>query len=215
MKPIWNKFRETIVVVTYVIILALLFYFIVKPLINSVNFKTGEIQEKTLSQEGRAKKLSELPRLREQFNKIQGEKDNIRVLISLDRAVVLIEELEKIAEETGNNITINAEEKVDDKKVKNAGDESVLIKNLPSNNYLKVNILLAGNYGDVVNFIRKIENIQYWSDIISVNISNKKLNLINRTSNSSPFSRSSNDVDDFFRVGNVSTILEVVFYLDK
>ncbi len=221
MKILWNKYKELIAIITYVIILAALFYFVIKPFAESVNSKIEKVQEKTVNQERQMKKLNELAELKEQFEMIQREKENIQVLISPNNLVALIEEIEKVAEETNNKIIISAEEKKKTKKSKDSKNDEKkedLIANLPSDKYLKMNILLSGSYNSIIDFIRKVENIKYWSDIVSINISNKELGFANRRSGSSPFISSRGESDDeekFFEPGDISSILGIVFYLKE
>ncbi|GBE16494.1 hypothetical protein BMS3Abin15_00315 [bacterium BMS3Abin15] len=215
MKTIWNKYKELIIIIVYVLILAAVFNFVIKPFTKSVNSKIEKVQEKTVDQERRMKKLNELAKLKEQFEMIQREKENIQILVSPNNLVALIEGIEKVAEETNNKVIISAEEKKKSENSKKEKEES-LIANLPSENYLKMNILLSGSYNSIVDFIRKVENMRYWSDIISINISNKELSLTSRRSGSSPFispGGASDEEEKFFETGDISSILEIVFYL--
>ena len=125
----------------------------------------------------------------------------------------LVEEFEKLAKDTGNEIKIEINEgkKEKDKKAKK-DDESI---KLPSENYLQMNILIYGKYGDIFTFIKKLENINFWNDIISLNITKREISQFSRPDNVSVFENPSGINPSNEQVNkNMTAVMETVFYLE-
>lgn len=115
-----------------------------------------------------------------------------------DAKVQLFSNLEKIAEETGNGKAALAVAKIDPKKAKKeekgdgAANESVL----------GIKISFVGTYNDLIAFIKKIENMQYFSQITSFSITK-----VNDTT------AGENDTD--VKRDLIKTEVNINFYLDK
>lgn len=149
--------------------LACLFYlFALRNLYSDINEKQEKIQEKIAEREITEEKIRSLPEIREKISSIKEEENKIKNLISKDQAVELIKELENLAENTGNEINFSIIEQ-DKNKKKDDKKKDPEIK-IPSENYLEIKISLEGNESSVFNFIKKMENIHYWNDIISIQI---------------------------------------------
>lgn len=172
MKNILKKQREVIAIFIFVVFIVGLFYFAILPLIKRIDEKNNQIQEETIKQQSASKQISDLPKMEQQYNLLQNGSGDI--LLDKERAVTLIEKLEKLAESTDNKITIKvSQESVSVQKVSAKGkakvDES-LMGDLPGADYLKMNIALNGGYNSIMNFVRMLEKFEYYGDVVSIQI---------------------------------------------
>lgn len=142
-------------------------------IISEINDKSNLIEEKTLDSENREKRIQELPRLKDQYSSIAEKESDLKVLVKKEEELKLIEMIEKIAEETGNKIVIEIKgdslASGENKKKDPAKDKKEEVTISPANdNYLSVEVALTGKYNGLFGFIHKIENMRYWSDILSI-----------------------------------------------
>lgn len=225
IKNIWRKYKEYILVLIYLAILFALFYFVIGPLIRGIDYNANLIQEKITIQENFKRKLGMISKNEEQIRKIEKDESKMEVFISRDDEIALIEKIEKISEETDNKITIEA---VDDKNIANAKakvkakeeNKDDLKVNIDNNDYVKFRITVLGKYNNFVNFVKKIENMEYWSDIVSLKVSYREPDK-NPISQENP--DDSNKLFDTIREEtNIAldertarSTLDVIFYLDK
>lgn len=168
MKEILNKNKISISILTFTILVALFHLFVVENLYFDTNEKKERIQERIADKEIIEEKIKSLPEIRGKISSIKEEEGKIQRLISKSQIVDLIKDLEGLAEKTGNKISFSViEEDKNKKKDEKKKDHEI---KLPSENYLKIKISLEGNETNIFNFIKKIENIHYWNDIISIQI---------------------------------------------
>lgn len=174
MKNFFNRYKITTAVILYILALVALFYWLMQPLFFQIQSKNDKIQEVITRQESKTKRLQDLAKLRSQYEMTVDKEKNLILLFDKNQAVELIKELEEIAAVTGNKIIIEIKEEaesVQSKKGKRENDEKKDIKeNLPSDNFLTFNISLSGNYAQAISFIKKLENMEYYNDILAVNI---------------------------------------------
>lgn len=172
MENFIKKQREIIAVVAYIFFIAVLIYGIVLPVYGKIGEMKDRIQEEQIIQESKRKSLSELPVISSQFEKIENS-TFLNSLLDRENAVGLIESLEKLASESGNEIAITAQEQTNTKntsaKSKKAQEKENIIS-LPNENYLQLKITLQGDFNTIVKFIKKLENFPYYNDIISMQI---------------------------------------------
>ena len=231
MKKFFQKQRELLAVIIYIGFVVAIIYFIVMPLLSRINGVSDQIQEEKINQEIKKQSLSDLPKMQEQYENLQNNEKMVDVLFDRNRAVELIEKMEKLAQESGNEITISVQEKelVQDapsktKKKTNAGEETSpvsIVEKLPSPEYMQMKLELKGEYNTAVNFIRKLENFEYYCDIIGIKMQEiEKGN--NRNSNTGSFgSINVSPVDNPENLSenvisnNIITTIDVVFYTKK
>ena len=184
MNNFFKKQREVLAILVYVVFIFALVYFVVFPLLAKIGNVKDQIQEEAMNQEISRQQLSELPKIQDQYAVLEKNAASADVLLDKGNAVVLIENLEKLADDSGDKITIT----VDDQntattpvvsQVKNA-DSNTLVKNLPSANYLQFKIVLNGNFFAISKFVNSLESFNYYSDIIGIEI--KKDDAINQSS---------------------------------
>lgn len=222
------KYKEKIIPIVYALIIFGVLYFSLRPLLAGINDKADRIQEEALDEEARQKKMNGLTQLKADFQKVQEKKEALGVLLPESETVSLIKEIEKIAEETGNEIKIEIEEKTKEKEVtkkakKEAADsekkEKDIIDTFPAKNQLKMKISLFGTYNSVAYLVDRIENMRYWSGITAIQIFNHDLRGLDNSSTArSPFVSMgvSDKKSEVVRVKEkMSAIIDVVFFMEE
>lgn len=214
----------------YAVLIGSIVYFFVLPLKAEITNRRDGLQEEISNKEGKQKKILEIPKIKEQFLTVQNESKDMDVLLKRDDAVVLMEKLEKLAEETGNEIKIGvldndpngkiaaaAKSKAKTDKNKAKEPAKTIIDQLPTDtDLLEIKISLVGKFNDILKFINRLENMEYYSDIIGIEI--KKNEVKNKNAESplavpNPFAPRKTDkvVDPTKLIGELDT----VFYLKK
>lgn len=174
MKNFFQKQREIIALLVWVGIITALVYFVILPLIGRINGINDQIQEESMKQESARKHLGELPKIQQQYAAIQKDEGLADVLLDKNNAVMLFERLEKLAEDSGNKITIAAKDATGQNATppvrgKAAVDNS-LVDSLPSSDYLQLKITLTGDYNSINKFIDALEWFEYYCDIIGIQV---------------------------------------------
>jgi hypothetical protein len=221
MKNFFQKQRELLAVVAYVGVIAGLIFLVIFPLLSKINKVNDQIQEESMKQDIAKQQLGELPKLGQQYKKLQENEGSINVLLDSNKAVTLIERLENIAQDSGDKIEISIQNSQIQKNIANmsgkAAADNALVLGLPSADYLQMQISLTGNYNSIVKFIGQLENAEYYSDIISIKI--KQLASISSSGTANPFNSGStsdpNKVVAKYNPGDIAAILDVVFYTKK
>jgi hypothetical protein len=195
------------------------------PIMDKISIISDQIQEEKLNQDIAKKKVEELPKIQKQYDTVSTSSDISEVLLDNSRAVVLIKRLEEIADKTGNIITINiqdaapAETKKTGSKSK-VTEEVSISDSLPSQNFLKLKIILSGKYVSVVNFIDAVEKFEYYCDIIGIQISknteNGNIRGASGSGISNPFAEIMKDPKNLgILEDKVDASLDAAFYLKK
>jgi hypothetical protein len=181
MTNFWKKYKISSVIVLYLLAISMLLYFVVKPLFAKISISTDKMQEIMINQKNKENRLGEIPKLKDQFAFVQKKEEELSDLLSGDKAVGLIEEIEKIAGDSDNKITIEMKEdktknaaSVKSESAKKEAKEDSIISDLPSENYLEMKINLNGTYNNLVKFIKKVESMESFSDIILISIAPNK-----------------------------------------
>jgi hypothetical protein len=171
MKNFFAKNKIAVTLSIYPLMLAALIIFVIMPYYNRVLESTNKIQETIVGEENKKKRLGELSKLSEQYDKVVKDEEKLLILIGEEKAVEVIERIERVAQETGNEViieVISADEKAKATKGKSSDGEEKeqsIYDDLPSDSYLKFKAKLKGDYNDLLNFIEKIENLEYYADI--------------------------------------------------
>lgn len=177
MNKIWEKYKELFIVTAYVLAVFVMIKVIAQPLLDKIEEKRIYAEEKKTDQEVIRKKIEELPAMKEKMETVNSEADRLNVFFRQDNALSLIEKLESLAAETGNDIKItivsedNSENKNKSQKSANKDKEGVL-GDLESFNFLSVSLGLEGDFNSILKFMEKMENMEYFSDIVSLDIEN-------------------------------------------
>ena len=171
-----KKQREIFAVLIYVLGIFALVYFGMRPIYQSIESKKNANQEEISIQDLKTKKLTELPKMQQQFEFVSEKKSAIDVLLAQDDAVLLIEKLEKLAESTGNKISITIPE-LQKKKTTTKKEEKTILDTLPNDNFLLMDLMVSGNYQTVVSFMEKLESMEYLNDVVGVQLDLHKQEL--------------------------------------
>jgi len=237
MNIFWKKYKEYAILIIVPVILGVISAFIISYLAGEISAKNDSIEREIIDHEEREKRLKEISSLEKQFEMIEKEKSKLEVFVSRDQIITLIKKLEETAEETGNEAAIEEVEIQDEnskKELKNksaaggAGKDKKEFS-FPSDNYIKVKVSLRGSYNDAVNFIRKIENMNYCSDIIFFQLLVEKNELAGQLSGSyskksgflvgknPSIKNSKGEIATRESTGEalIKSVLEIVFYLNE
>ena len=224
MKKFFQKKREIIIILVYIGIVVVLLYFVILPLIGRINSKKDQIQEEYVKQEIKQQQISELPKMEEQYNILQNNGKSVDVLLDKNDAVVLIEKLEKLAQDSGNKISISIQNTENQKnvpvvKIKPSAEDE-LVNNLPSTDYLRMKIIITGNYNAIVNFVHSLESFEYYCDIVAIQIKqkeegNKPAEIGTLNPFNSKLSTDSGRISTSDNKNEEEASLDVVFYTKK
>lgn len=225
MKNFFKKQREPLALIVYALLVFAIVWGVVFPLLGKIDFVKNKIQEENLRQQGSRERLSELPKIRNQFSELEKNESSLDVLLDKNNAVVLIEKLEKIADDSGDKITISVQDQTTLKTppvtAQNSKDNA-LVNALPSKNYLQLRIALTGDFNSINKFVKSLESFEYYCDIIGMQIKTSDTT----SSNLPTVADNSGMLDPFAGSGktnavkstssstgnNLSAILDVVFY---
>ena len=92
------------------------------------------------------------------------------VILGAQDEVDFIKKLEAIAQETGNTISLQVNDLAAGSSAKNKkkDEDKSIREKLKYPNFISMSISLTGNYANLVNFIKKLENTPYYVNIISL-----------------------------------------------
>ncbi|OGI17310.1 MAG: hypothetical protein A2Z52_02905 [Candidatus Moranbacteria bacterium RBG_19FT_COMBO_42_6] len=177
MKDFWKKYKMWISIVLYLLLMAALFLFIGKPLLSEIQEKSDEIQKIKIDNQLSQERIAKLPEMRELHETFDQEKNNLTVALDQDNSVDFIKKLELLAQETGNKISL----KIDDnsavlksdktsKTKKEKGGSGDIASSLPSDKYLSMEITLEGKYENFLTFLYKLENLDYYVNVLSLSL---------------------------------------------
>jgi len=184
MKNIWKNHKLIVILVAYVVVAAVAVRFLVIPLVKEIQNKSDDIQEKIIDSQINQSRLSKIPQMEDDYGVFQEKKESLDVILDANDEVDFIKDLEAMAQETGNTITLQ----VDNSNSGNQKPPAAAAKKkdlgvrdkLSYSNYISMQISLEGNYAGLVNFIHKLENDSYYVNIISMD-----LNKVTQTEQSS------------------------------
>ncbi len=214
MKNFFKKYKIYLGIAGYLLFVAAMTFLAIMPLISEINSRNNGIQEKITDQENRKERLEKIPAIKEQSEKIKGEEEKVNIILTKDNIVDLIKKIEKVSEETNNKVKIEVIEDFAKKaaaKAKKDDNQKSLADKLGNQEFVAMDINLAGNYQSFIDFVRKIENMEYYSDIISIKMTKEKDKSGDRPAN--PFDGIGEE--DVASGNNIYSTLEVIFYLKK
>ncbi len=176
MKDIWAKNKVSITIVGYGIVFLTIIYFFWIPLLNKIINNSDEIQKKNIEQQIKKDRLSEFPQMEKIWGMYLSSRKELDVILDNKGEVKFIEKLESMAQITNNKITLkignsyNAQHprKVIQTSLKKGAIKKGILDVVPYKSYLMVEINLQGNYQELVNFIDRLENNNYYINIVSL-----------------------------------------------
>lgn len=179
LKDVWKKYNIWISISGFLALLIVVWMFVVAPIRRSIESNADETQKKTIDLEmygGRISKIADMENIQSVFAENES---NLRVFLDKNNEVDFIKKLELISEETGNKISLQIVDDSVAKKSAAAGKKEKegedIKKTLPKIPYLSIIISLEGDYEQMVNFLHKIENMNYHVDVISVSMEKSEI----------------------------------------
>jgi len=163
MKIASKKKKIVIISSISIIILTLFVLFIIKPVILKLENSSGTILGKKAELESLTQKETVLPRQEKELENLKDKLPKIlRAIPAQDEVINFIIDLEQIAHK--NNITqsINIKEETARSEKKEEGLKESVFK-----------LTLAGSFPDIINYIINLENLEYYADINSLNITHQ------------------------------------------
>lgn len=193
-----RKNKITLAACTYLILVALFFYFIIRPLQQKITGKASEIQQEKIDQDITKKKIATVSVMEKDYEKYKENEENLNVMIAQSQDVEFIKELERLAEETGNKI----EFKIQEKKGSDAKDGPGI---------LSMQIALEGSYQSLLDFVHKLENGKNYVNILSFR--SEKISLVDDVA-----SVPADDMAGGKKAGTknvLNSILDIAVYIKK
>lgn len=199
MKKIITENKSWILIGGYVIFIVVFIYCYLSPGIAKIEDQAKKIQEKILDKKILENRLSQLSDMEAKSQNFNQNKENLGKIVTDSEEVEFIKYIENLAQETGNEVNIVVpENQYNDEKAKkaskvfqeNGGD---IIADLSSKKFIILEVSLAGDFQQAFNFIEKIENSSYYSNVISFNMEKVESSQENRSNSifSPTFSKSS------------------------
>lgn len=226
MKNFFHKYRLYVSIAAYLLAVALVSIFGIQALLNIINDNANAYQKKLVDEESRKKRLGDIPRLRGQYEMVEQEGEKLDLLLEKDSTIDLIKRIEEIGGQTENSVKIQIDEKAsyfgteEEKKARkkdNKNKDDFLLDRFAEFKYLYFKLEIKGKYDNIAGFIKKIENIEYHSDILSISL--KKVEIPEKANSpSNPFGGvplpgsdvpAEKPIDHDLLDGN----LDVIFYL--
>src|SRR3990172_790987 len=161
MKDIWKKYKLWISLLAYAAAAVLLLFFLANPLIQKIKQKSEEIQKRTVDSEINLARISKLPEMRTVHEAFVQEEPNLNIIVDSSQEVDFIKKLENYTDQ-------DVSKKPAAGKDKNETDE--IRASLPYGKYLVVQVILEGSYDNFLNFIYKLENFNYFVNVLSVSL---------------------------------------------
>ncbi len=187
MNDFWKKYKIKIIIITYIVTIFSLIRFVAVPFVGKIKEKSDSIQEKIINNRISETRIGEIPAMKETLEKYQSDSEALEVILNSEKEVDFIKQMESIADATGNKIILSVGSNNTNEGGKNgpSNKEKSIKDELKYKNYLPMDIGLRGNYFSLVNFINKIENTDYYVNVISIR-SKKTLEKVSSPSSSMP-----------------------------
>ena len=136
------------------------------PLVRNIKMLSYQIQSESIDRGIESTQMDKLPDLKKEWSDYEGRESLLNVVLGQQDQVGFIENIESIAQTSGNKIDLKIEDGVD-KPTFDTRNAAVL-KTLTYPNYLPIQISLEGNYAGLVKFIHLLENSQFYVNILSI-----------------------------------------------
>lgn len=172
MKELRKNKKLWIIFSAEILLIFLGVWFIFLPLIKNIIDKADKIQKIKIDQNFLADRVSKIEKAHQEHDKLTEGVDKLDVILKSEEEVDFFKELEKIAESTSNAINIKIiEEDKNNSKSSIAVDKEAkeILDTLSYKNYFLLQINLKGEYAGLVNFLHKLENLNHYLLVVSVN----------------------------------------------
>ena len=192
MKNFYKKYKVQVILAGYILFLGVFIYGGIFTMIKNIQGKADEIQKKIIDNEIDKKNLAKIPQLMSDYEIFSAGRSNLNVILKKELEIEFIQSLENLARETGNEISLklieeeNSSVKDSQAKTKAKEKDKLDIKsNLPYEKYITIQLELKGKYPQLMGFLEKIENMEYYVNVVAFDL--KKEEKLGETKTSNPF----------------------------
>lgn len=180
MRQVWKKYKLGIIVAGYIAAVWIAVVYLIIPLRHKASQRVEEIQKAIIDNEINRDKADGIPEMEEQYRYFQEKKLQLDGFLDSNEEADFIRKLETLSEETNNKISLKIEETPlkPEKKTREviSGDKKDgetkedIISTLPYPDYIIIKISLEGTYEGLFRFIQKLENFEYYINVISLKL---------------------------------------------
>ena len=192
MKNFYKKYKVQVILAGYILFLGVFIYGGIFTMIKNIQGRADEIQKKIIDNEIDKKNLAKIPQLMSDYEIFSAGRSNLNVILKKELEIEFIQSLENLARETGNEISLklieeeNSSVKDSQAKTKAKEKDKLDIKsNLPYEKYITIQLELKGKYPQLMGFLEKIENMEYYVNVVAFDL--KKEEKLGETKTSNPF----------------------------
>jgi|GEM_PF-6391920 len=156
---------------------------LVVPVTKKVFSLKDELERNKLERQGVEKEIAERGKMTEAITAIKKQGEVLdKAIIKEETAVTFIEEIEKLAQEAGNKISIiptsppkkkSSKSKDEDEKQDNSKSKSSQSSGTSKNEEVYFNLKLEGSYSQFLRFLCQLENLGYVFNVESVSLLSK------------------------------------------
>lgn len=182
MKKFTIKYKLSLLIFIYLALIASGVYFLVRPLIQKIRTQAYNIQTKSIDREIEKAEIRKLPEIEKEWNDYDSQRESLDVILGKSDQVSFIENVESIADKTGNKINLKIEDSKKD--VGFIARSKDILKGISYPDYFPIEINLEGDYGGLVNFMHLLENSHFYVNVIAISSSRNM-------GNNNPFSNNS------------------------
>lgn len=169
-----RKYYYQLITVTIFFVLVFVMAFRSVSIVDMIRTKTEELRQMKLDHVLSNESLSDIYIFKKNVSYIDEDVEWLSVLLpdNDDEKVRLFSTLEQLAKDAGNDsISLSVKKIVKEDDTKEKKVKSDKANTAPSvDNILSVDMVLVGNYNDLIEFVKKIENMHYFSDVTSLNL---------------------------------------------
>lgn len=177
----FKKYKTVIIIFSLLFCWSAFIFWVIIPAQNKLRENFIAVEKRKLDNSVNEDKIKKMPSLKEDFDLVEGSSENLDVIFTKDKIVDLVNEMESLADKTGNKINISVG---DEKKIVNVSkgssggkkEEDIwgeFMNDLPSKNYFMMDVSLVGDYAGLINFIEKLNNIKYYNVVKSLSVVKK------------------------------------------
>ncbi len=214
MKKIWLKYKLSIIIGGYILLVAVATYFLVIPLVKNIKSLSYQIQAKAIDREIEKARIDKLPEIKKEWADYESRNGLLNVILGQQDQVSFIENIESMAQTSGNKIELKIADNAKGPSLDLKGNE--ILKAVTYPDYFLVKIGLTGDYAGLVKFIHLLENGGFYVNIIS--ISSVK-NSVENGGNQNPFmptdSSATNSTGADINQGSIKTDITAIVYIQK
>lgn len=168
---IWKNYKGVIITLVFVGFLILTYVFVIERLVSEIEGKRNKLQELATIQEGQRKRLSNIPEFKKNAAVLEEAEKKMHPFLKKDKAVELIQEVERLAESTGNKVIIEVAGTDAPAKTTAKNATETIISNLPIKEYIQLRIRITGSFFGFLKFLNRLENSDYYLDVTSLQMS--------------------------------------------